>query len=394
MTAPGGAAGVRSGVRILASMAALATMCLAEGRPASAQAAPTTAGWYATPSFAVSEVFDDNVFGTSTDRRWDLITRFSPGLSVGYRSAPLTIELAGGFDSEVHAIETELDQVFAQWQVGLNLQYLPTRRATVSLAASFLETQDANVLTEGTTGQQQGRQTARQWLASPAFQYQFTPTTVGRIGYSFNRGELQDGDENTTHSAFLSVFHDVSPTDTLSATYRFEYFDNRFADGGSETFTSNVLLPGWIHRFGPADVLSVQLGARITDPGKVTPEAAINYSHRWQLVRLDFAYVHTETTVVGDQGLQRVDALSGALVWDITREFQGTFGASYNRSNSGPDRSTTNVYGLTGGLVYQINRWLSARAAYSLTYQDERGNYIFRNILSVGLAVAYPYRID
>src|SRR5208337_4853490 len=38
-------------------------------------------GWTFTPSLTLQETFNDNVFQSATDRRWDLITYVSPGFA-------------------------------------------------------------------------------------------------------------------------------------------------------------------------------------------------------------------------------------------------------------------------------------------------------------------------
>src|SRR5271157_5956666 len=40
------------------------------------------AGWTIVPSASLQEMFTDNVFQTATNRRWDLVTLVSPGISV------------------------------------------------------------------------------------------------------------------------------------------------------------------------------------------------------------------------------------------------------------------------------------------------------------------------
>src|SRR4029450_3134853 len=41
-------------------------------------------GYYLVPSFRLTEEFDSNIFATSSDREWDFISRFSPGLTARY----------------------------------------------------------------------------------------------------------------------------------------------------------------------------------------------------------------------------------------------------------------------------------------------------------------------
>src|SRR5207245_10987836 len=63
--------------------------------PAPVSAQP---GWYYLPELTLSETFDDNVFGASSRRESDFVTRLSSGVKVGYRSTPLTFLLTSPFD--------------------------------------------------------------------------------------------------------------------------------------------------------------------------------------------------------------------------------------------------------------------------------------------------------
>jgi uncharacterized protein (PEP-CTERM system associated) len=77
-------------------------------------AAWAQAGFYVTPSFSVAEEFDDNVFVTSTGKRSDLITRFTPGIELGYYSEPFRLLARSSFDAEIFADNTQLNDATAQ----------------------------------------------------------------------------------------------------------------------------------------------------------------------------------------------------------------------------------------------------------------------------------------
>ena len=45
-------------------------------------AAPAGGGWTFLPRISLQEAFTDNVFQTSTDRRYDFITQITPGITI------------------------------------------------------------------------------------------------------------------------------------------------------------------------------------------------------------------------------------------------------------------------------------------------------------------------
>src|SRR5690242_1142939 len=76
--------------------------------PVEKAAAKPSEGFYITPSLSVGELYDDNLFFSSTNRQQDFFTRVSPGIQAGYQSTPLTF--LGGYtsDSEFYSRHTEL----------------------------------------------------------------------------------------------------------------------------------------------------------------------------------------------------------------------------------------------------------------------------------------------
>ena len=117
-------------VRLLAA-AIVSVVVLASGHPgvwAQVSAPLGTAAWYLIPSFRLPESFDDNIFGSSSNRQSDFVTRFNPGLQGGYSSDPFTVLLSSGFEADVFAKHTELTDPTTGWNAGANLRYLPFRR--------------------------------------------------------------------------------------------------------------------------------------------------------------------------------------------------------------------------------------------------------------------------
>src|SRR5262245_8552470 len=95
-------------------------------------------GYYLVPSFRLTEEFDSNIFATSSDRQWDFISRFSPGLTAGYRSDPFTLMLNGGFDAAVYARHPDLNDATQGWHLGLDSIYRPFRPLAFGLTASYI----------------------------------------------------------------------------------------------------------------------------------------------------------------------------------------------------------------------------------------------------------------
>ena len=131
-----------------ALIAMLALASVIAGVPAAALA---QTGWVVLPSFTLAEEFDDNVFVSTTDPKSDFITRFTPGLQLGYRSEPFTLLVSSSIDAEIYANNSELSDAANRKRAALEVKYLPYRLLTVSLNVTYFKTNTPSELVP-TTG--------------------------------------------------------------------------------------------------------------------------------------------------------------------------------------------------------------------------------------------------
>ena len=104
------------------------------------------AGWYLTPSLSLSEEYQSNIFGTSSNEESDFVTRMAPGLILGYFSEPLTFSVSYSIDAEIFAENSELNNFGDNQRAGLIFRYLPDRRWTLGLTGSFVQSEDSGDL--------------------------------------------------------------------------------------------------------------------------------------------------------------------------------------------------------------------------------------------------------
>jgi hypothetical protein len=256
------------------------------------------AGWYVTPSFGLMEEYDDNVFVSSSDRRSDFITRFTPGLEAGYVSEPLTALVRGAFDSEVYADHSELNDAFASYRTGLTLGYLPLRTLSFGLDATYAETNDVTELLVATTGFQEERRNATELVVAPSAAWNITARDVARGSYSFTRDTADESPDILAHRGRLTLSRDVTPLDTGLVGYIVRVFENE--DG--PTTTSHVPLLGWRRQFTRQTSATVEGGPRFTDGG-VQPEVSARLEHDFRRARVTLAYERTEAVIIGGSGV-------------------------------------------------------------------------------------------
>jgi hypothetical protein len=401
------------------------------GQPGLGQVSP---GWYVIPSFSLSEEYDSNVSGTSSRKESDFVTRIAPGVTFGYQSVPLTLLLSYAFGAELYASNSDLNGV-NRHAASLDFRYLPNPRLVVSLGAAYVRSESltgqivflpgpsastapgepapgapaagavepgAPAATPSPTipGVETGRRTTSQYIVAPTVSYQFDPLTSGRAGYAYNRSEVEGSPADQSHSLTLAAERRLTPRDTGSVQYTARYFDTE-ADAGdasdsqSDTLTSHAFLLGYSRRLTEQASASLAAGPRITDEGDVGGEARASITYRLRSVDLGLGYARTQGIVTGRQGAQTVDTVTGSVRWVLTRELVATLDPRVSFISADDEsREDTTVYAVAAGLEYRINLWLSARAQYLFTHQDERGgDDITRHVLTLGLVATYPYRI-
>lgn len=97
----------------------------------------------ATPSIALEETWDTNIFNTASDEQSDFISRATPGLSFLFESERATFTLSGSITSEAYADNHDLNNWDSTKRVELGAPSLKaSQRLSLRAAARYLETND------------------------------------------------------------------------------------------------------------------------------------------------------------------------------------------------------------------------------------------------------------
>jgi hypothetical protein len=364
--------------------------CLGAAAPGWAQA---PGGWYVTPSLGISAEFDDNVFVTAGDKQADFITRFTPGLELGYRSEPFTLLLGASFDAEIYAKNTELSDEAVRKRAALRLKYLPYRLLTLGLDVTYLDTQTPTELVP-TTGLQLARRQATELIVTPAATYQLTAVDTLRGSYSFIRDTLDEGLTNHVHRVRLGYARQLTPLDTGLANYRLGVYQTE----DSDTAISNTVAIGWVRQLTPTTFLTLEAGPRfvdnepVPDSASVRPDAHARIEHAFPRVKLALDYLRSESFVVGLPGIVETETISGLVEVQPLRELTMRFEPAYIRTFDGLFEDTQ-VLGFLLSAYYTIKPWLTARLAYRFAYQKQGGPDLTHNVVTLGLDFGYPIRV-
>jgi hypothetical protein len=372
--------------RAVALALALAPAVLA---PALARA---QAGFYVTPSLAVAEVYDDNLFSTPSRREKDFISRLTSMVEAGYRSAPLTLLGRYAFDAEFYVDHPELDNPLARQEAAVELISRPTELLTLSLDGAFAATErpgDLNL----ETGLAAGRVRARRLSVSPAIAYRFDPLSAGIADYTYTVDEESGGLETRTHIGDLRLDRRVTRRDIGSLGYTFR----QFTFDGEETATSHTFALGWIHTLTPLTTITLRGGPRVSE-GAVDPDVLASVRQRLRRGELSFSYSRSQTTAFGRVGVLNIEAFALAATYDPLPLLRLSAAPAVFLSSS--DDLEATVYRVDLEATYRIRKWLSLTAAYA--FQLQRGGVdlgvppdqeIHRNTILLRLTVVYPYRV-
>lgn len=347
------------------------------------------AGFYVTPSLGVGQVYDDNLFSTSSDRKRDFISRFSPGMEAGYRSAPLTLLGRYSFDAEVYAEHPELNDPQVRQEAGLEFRYLPTRVLTLGLNGSYLRTLTPSELNV-TTGIVAGRVRAQRISTTPSGTVRFDPLTTGTVDYTFVHDDVSGGSTTDTHTANVGVDRRITAQDTGSLGYNFRQFD---FDGG--TTASHAFILGWTRDLTPQTSIALRAGPRFSE-GSVDPEVSATIRHRLREGDLSFAYARTQTTAIGLAGSVNTESFTAAARYRPLRFLEVSLTPGFFRSTR---TAELRAYRVSLDASYRITEWLSLVGSYVFGLQRGRldagppAGEVHRNVVFLRLVAAYPVRL-
>ena len=350
-------------------------------------------GWVILPTFSLAEEFDDNVFVSTTDPKSDFITRFTPGLQLGYRSLPFTLLASASIDAEIYANNSELSDAANRKRAALEVKYLPFSLLTVSLNVTYFETNTPSELVP-TTGLQLARTRATQLAIIPAAAYQITSVDTATASYAYFHDTAEGSPDNDTHRVKLGYARQLTALDTGFLNYRLHVFESQ----QSPTTITNTPTLGWKRQLTPNTVLTLEGGPRFVSGGPsfiddtVEPEAHASLEHSFKLAKVALEYHRTEAVVVGRPGKVELESVSGSLEIEPMRLLKLRFQPGYYRTFGGEDPTAT-VYGFLLGALYPIKSWLTARLDYRFAYQKQADTNLPHNIVTLSLDFAYPVRV-
>jgi hypothetical protein len=356
------------------------------------------------PSITVSEEYNDNLFLNNQNRQSDLITGFSPAITlfVNRRS----YQLSGGYTSsaELYERESRFNNAFSHQNFVASGLYYATPRLTLTASDSFALNRNTSLLTS--EGFATGRQESWSNTFGPGMTWQMTPRTSLSLGatYGVQRFEGEGvGRGSDTYGLQSGLGHALTPRLSATIGYGFTHLDLQ----GQESSTTHTPTLGVSYRLTPTLTGSITGGSAITKLGgetSVSPAATASLVQVLRFGSASLQYTRSVSPAGGFGGTTDTQFVSGTLTLPaLRRGLFVVFSPAYSTAESVSRRQTghvnVSVLTLNLGATYQIARFTSVFGGYTLLQQRTGGTSsvqldVDQDRLRFGLQFGYPINFD
>jgi hypothetical protein len=326
---------------------------------------PATAGaqgrFELSHALAFTQVYDDNLFSRASAGEKDFISRLTPMIQAGYRSAPFTVRARYELDAEAYAGHRGLSDVAARQDGSIRIDGGRARTLTFSAEGAFSSTQRPGELNLA-TGLDAQRAAARRLSTREALSRRFGPTTEATLEHAFTWDALSGGVEGRTSIGRAELKKQVTARDRARASYILRHFDF----DGAGAVLAQVLTLGWDRRLTRRLRLELDGGPRLTS-GRVGPELSVSLVHRLPRREWAVSYAQTQATAIGEPGLVTVETFAaavGAQVFGPVR-LRATPSVWRNRR----DGAEAMVYRMAVDAEWRVSRPVSLIASYQYSLQ-------------------------
>jgi hypothetical protein len=367
---------------------------------------PTRAPLTITPTFTITEEFNDNIDLDNENRDWDLITGFTPGVSLNLETPTYRLTAAYNFTAEVWARHPERNAAFDRQNFTLDGFYQVSPEVILTLADQFTLNTDTNLIaTERVaTGSDGG------WSNSvtPGVTWRIDPLTLLRTvgSYTMQRYDAREQAESDVFRFDTTLERVLAPRFSGTLGYQFSYFIIEDED----RTTAHTPRIGGIFRATPTITLTVNGGPMFVEQGDdryVTPAATAIYRQATGFGSVSAFYDRNIGTAGGLGGTTINQLIGGSIdVITLRRGLTLTFAPQYSIVETHEsNRIDVESLILPVSATYRFNDWIAAVASYQFfrqrsdsTFRTESGAELARdgdqNRIFVGLQFGYPFRLD
>jgi hypothetical protein len=330
------------------------------------------------PSMSVSVEYNDNLFLNNQNRQWDLLTGFSPAITL-FVNRP-SYELRGGytFTADVYERESRFNSAFDHQSLVASGVYRAARGLTFTASDSFALDRNTNrVAAEGFAS---GRQESWSNTFAPGMTWQITPgDTLGLDATYLVQRFTGAGLGSDTYGLQSHLDHAFTLRLTGSIGYGFTYLDLE----GQENSATHTPTLGVSYHLTRTLRGSVSGGPSITQLGSETLVSAAGAASLVQDLRFGSAsvqYTRAVSAAGGFGGATDTQSASGTLsLPTLLRGLVVVFSPAYSiaesvsRGQTEQEQVDVKVLTLNLGVTYQIAHFASFFGGYTFLRQRTGG---------------------
>jgi len=360
-----------------------------------------------TPSFTLSEEYNDNVFLDNRNRESDFITGFTPGIAITVERPTYRLAAGYNFTAELFARETNESHAFDRQNFFLDSFWKVDPHLTLSLTDTFIFSTDTNLIAREQVSTGRDRSLSNTLAMGAGYEFAEFWTLRGGASYTlerFSRSGLEDSD---VYRANVGVDRRLSSRLTVGAGYEFGYFD---IDNEQKTTTHTPRI-GAVWRATDTITLALSGGPTVerreSGNTRLTPAITASYTQRTPFGSVSLTYDRSVGTASGLGGPTDNDLVSGYVtVTTLLRGLTVQFLPRYSNVQS-PNSDRVDIRALTLALAatYRITDWVSVIAGYQFFHQRSDStalssigtpiaNDADQNRLFFGLTFGYPIKFD
>jgi hypothetical protein len=357
-----------------------------------------------TPSIAVSEEYNDNIFSNNQNRQWDFITNFSPALTLFVHRPDYELTAGYSFGAVLYARDTRLNKAFDHQNLVANGVYRLTPGLTLTASDWFALNNSSNLV--GSQGFSTGRQESISNTVTPGVNWQMTP--LNNLSLSANYGLLRflgggTGADSDTYTFQGNLTHAFTPRFSGIVGYGFTYLSLR-DQPDSTTHTGTV---GFSYPFTQTLSATLTGGASVTQISGdtfVSPAGTASLVQAFSFGSASLHYNQGVAVAGGFGGTNDTLSVTGALTFStLLRGLFVAISSAYTRSDSlsskQPEQVDVWAVTLNVGATYQIAQYASLFGGYTFLHQRTGASSstkidVDQNVVRFGLQLGYPIDFD
>jgi hypothetical protein len=357
-----------------------------------------------TPSIAVSEEYNDNIFLNNQNRQSDFITSFSPALTLYVNRASYALSAGYSFSADLYARESRFNEAFDRQNFVATGLYRLASGLTLTASDGFALNRNSNLV--AAQGFSSGRQESWGNNFSPGMNWQMTPSNS--LGLSASYSVLRfvgsgAGVDSDTYSFGSNLTHIFTPRFSGILNYGFTYLKPQ----REQDSTTHTPMVGFSYVLTPTLTATITGGAAITELGGDTfvgPAATASLVQVFSFGSASLQYSQGVSVAGGFGGTTNTKTVSSTLT--LSTLLRGLFvvlSPSYSVSESVGSGQTQQVdvkaITLSLGATYQIAQYASLFGGYTFFRQRTGGsspiqNDVDQNRVRFGLQFGYPFNFD